>query len=92
MEHLLNDNGELEISGLPRAGDLMLTVLDQRNQTQGAISLSFSEGAVIDATTDKNGIGHISLRNDTDEVALLFVLQSDGSLLCSLRLMQPDSL
>ncbi len=90
-DYSLDENGEVRASGLPRAGDLFLTVLDQQEHVQGNMTLSLSEGAVIDATTDAGGVGHIKLRKDTDEVKLLFVLKDDGSLLCSLRLIQPDS-
>lgn len=90
-DYPLDDNGELRASGLPRDGDLSLTVLDQQEQARGGMTLSLSEGAVIDATTDAGGVGHITLRKDTDEVKLLFVLKNDGSLLCSLQLTEPDS-
>ena len=86
IEHTLGDDGIFTVSGLPRVGDLKLTVLDQQERTQGSMKLSFSEGAVIDATTDDSGIGHISLRRDTNDVALVFILKNDGSLLCALRL------
>jgi len=85
-DYSLDDNGEVRASGLPRAGRLSLTVMDRQEQVQGGMTLSLSEGAVIDATTDEGGVGHITLRKDTEEVKLLFVLQDDGSLLCSLRL------
>jgi len=90
-EYSLDDNGELRASGLPRVGELFLTVVDQQERVQAGMTLSLSEGAVIDATTDEGGVGHITLRTDTEEVSLLFVLKNDGSLLCSLRLIQPDS-
>jgi len=90
-DYSLDANGELRASGLPRVGDLFLTVLDQQEQVQGGMTLSLSEGAVIDATTDEGGVGHITLKGDTEEVRLLFVLKDDGSLLCSLRLTQSDS-
>jgi len=89
-DYFLDDNGELRASGWPRAGDLHLAVLDPQERVQGGMTLSFSEGAVIDATTDEGGVGHIMLRKDTDEVKLVFVLKNDGSLLCSLELIQPD--
>jgi len=85
-DYFLDDNGEVSVSGLPRSGELSLAVLDRQEQVQGGMMLSLSEGAVIDATTDDGGVGHITLRKDTDEVKLLFVLKDDGSLLCSLRL------
>ena len=89
ISHPLGDDGECIISDLPRVGDLMLTVFDRQERIQGAMTLSLSEGAVIDAATDDSGIGHIILRGDTDEVALAFVLKNDGSLLCALRLTRP---
>lgn len=91
LEHSLDDNGELRLSGLPRIGDWMLTVLDPQEQVQGGMTIFLSEGAIIDATTSESGIGYITLRGDTDEVALFFLLRNDGSLICSLQLTQPDS-
>jgi len=38
------DGGELKISGLPRSGDMTLTVLDRQESEQGAMALSVSEG------------------------------------------------
>jgi len=85
-DYSLGENGEVRTSGLPRTGELFLTVLDRQERVQRGMTLSFSEGEVIDATTDESGIGHITLRKDTEEVKLLFVLKNDGSLLCSLQL------
>lgn len=87
-EHPLDDAGETSIAGLPRAGELLLTILDRQEQRRGTMTLAFSEGAVIDAVTDENGVGHITARQDTNEIALLFILRDDGSLLCTLRLSQ----
>ena len=75
---------------LDDAGDLRLTLFDWQEEKQGAMTLSFSEGAIIDATTDASGVGRITLRRDTDEVALLFTLRKDGSLFCALWLTEPD--
>lgn len=86
LDHDLDSAGEWKVSGLPRSGDMTLTLLDQQEQVQGMMTLSLNEGAVIDATTDENGVGHITFRDDTDEIALLFLLKNDGSILCSLRL------
>jgi len=91
LECALDDHGELNVSGLPRVGNLMLTVLDPQEQVQGGMTIFLSEGAIIDATTSESGIGYITLRGDTDKVALFFLLRNDGSLLCSLQLTQPDS-
>lgn len=79
-------DGTASISGLPRNGELLLTLFDQRQETQGTIMLSFSEGAVIDAMTDEDGVGHVTVRNDTREVALIFVLTEDSTLRCTLWL------
>lgn len=83
------DGGALAVSGLPRSGKLTLTVLDRQERIQGTMDLTFSEGAVIDAATDGSGAGHITLKRDTDEIPLAFLLKSDGSLLCALRLEEP---
>ena len=91
INYPLGNDGECIIPGLPRVGDLMLTVLDRQERIQGGMTLSLSEGAVIDAATDDGGVGHIILRGDMEEVALAFVLKNDGSLLCALRLTRPDS-
>lgn len=90
-ERPLDEDGKTKITGLPRTGDLKLTVLDRQAKARGAMTLSLSEGAVIDAATDDSGVGHVTLRRDMDEVALVFVLGDDGALRCSLWSTQPDS-
>ena len=82
----VDSDGTASISGLPRNGELLVTLFDQRQEVQGTIMLSFSEGTVIDAMTDEDGVGHITVRNDTREVALNFVLTEDGTLRCTLWL------
>ncbi len=90
MDYLLDGSGKLQITGLPRHGELFLTVLDPQGQAVGTMTLSISEGAVIDATTSEDGIGHITLRRDTDIIAISFSLLDDGSLQCGLWLTQSD--
>ena len=85
-DYQADQDGALTISGLPAGGDLTASVLDGREEPRGTVTLSFSRGAVIDAVTDEDGVGHITIRSDTDEVALLFVLQEDGALICTLWL------
>ena len=80
----------LAFPDLPRNGSFMLVLLDRHEQTQGTMRLSFSEGAVIDATTGKDGIGYVMVSRDTDEVALYFVLTDDGELQCTLWLSRPE--
>ena len=90
LEYPLDENGEVKLSGLPRSGDWMLTILDRQEQIQGGMTILLSEGAVIDAATGEGGMGYITLRGDTEEVALFFVLRDDGSILCSLHLTEAD--
>lgn len=82
----LDGGGEAGVSGLPRSGEVLLTLFDQRQEVLGAMTLSLSEGAVIDAATGEDGVGHITIRKDTSEVALLFILTEDGALRCTLWL------
>jgi len=91
MTRTLDDSGEAQLSSLPRSGTFALTVLDGQEQSQGTMFLTFTEGAVIDATTDDSGNGHVTLRKDTEEVALAFHLQNDGTIQCALRLDEADS-
>lgn len=88
IDHALDYSGELKVSGLPRDSIFTLSVLDRQEQAQGIMPLVFSQGAVIDAATDENGTGRITLKEDTEEIALTFILKSDGSLQCTLRLAQ----
>lgn len=82
----MDGSGKLKITSLPRHGDLLLAVLDSQGQIVGKMMLSISEGAVIDATTSEDGIGHITLRRDTDIIAISVSLLDNGSLQCSLCL------
>lgn len=82
----LGSDGTVSVTGLPRDGELLLTLLDQRQEVQAAMTLSFDQGAVIDAMTGEDGVGHITVREDTGEVALLFVLTGNGTLQCTLWL------
>lgn len=83
--------GEAELPGLPRRGDAALTLLDSQGAVLGTVRLSISEGAVIDAASDGSGSAHITLKEDTDQVAVAFILQPDGSISCALRLARAES-
>lgn len=85
-DYQADQDGVLTIAGLPSDGELTVTVLDSREETQGSMTLTFSLGSVIDATTSTDGMGHITVRNDTDEVSLLFILEEDDALTCALWL------
>lgn len=87
-DYALNETGMLVLSGLPREGDLTVTVLDQQAQAQGAIALSFSQGSVIDVVTNEDGTGRITLKEDTEDLALNFTLCDDSSIQCALQLAQ----
>lgn len=56
-EYPLDEWGELRVSGLPRKMTLEVTVLDKESGPLGTITISFSEGTVIDASTDQEGAG-----------------------------------
>lgn len=90
-DYQLDSEGTLRASGLSRSGEMRLTLLDQRQKVQGAMTLSFDQGAVTDAATGQDGVGHITVRNDTDEVSLVFTLADSGALACSLRLKQEEA-
>lgn len=83
---LLDDRGAVSVSGLPRSGELLLTLFDRQQEVQGVMTLFLDQGAVIDATTGEDGVGHITVRSDTDEVVLLFILEEGGALRCTLWL------
>lgn len=82
----VGNDGIASISGLPRSGELLLTISDPQQEVQGAMTLFFDQGAVIDAATSEDGVGYITVREDTGEVALLFVLKENGTLQCTLWL------
>lgn len=85
-DYLLDENGELKLSGLPREGGLTVTVLDEQAQPQGTIALSFSQGSVIDVVSDGDGTGHVTIKEDAEEIALSFTLCEDNSIRCELQL------
>lgn len=80
----LDDNGELRLSGLPREGEITLTLYDAESRELGDTTLYFSRGAVIDASSDQDG-GYVTTRGDTEEVALDFTV-SGTRLLTALSL------
>lgn len=90
-DYALDGDGKLQAADLPRNGELLLTLLGPQQEVQGAMTLVFDQGAVIDATTGEDGVGHITVRADTDEVALLFSIGGNGELTCSLWLKQAQT-
>lgn len=90
-DYPLDNEGRVQVTGLPRSGELLLTLFDPQQEVQGTMMLSLDQGSVIDATTGEDGVGHITIREDTDEVALLFVLMENGALQCTLWLEEAHS-
>lgn len=90
-DYALDGDGKLQAADLPRNGELLLTLLGPQQEVQGAMTLVFDQGAVMDATTGEDGVGHITVRTDTDKVALLFSIEENGELTCSLWLKQAAS-
>ena len=83
----LNERGELRLSGLPRGEILSLLLLDKEERSLGSTTVSFSTGEVIDASTGQNGAAYVTMKSDTEEIALVFTLSGDGALQCSLLLL-----
>lgn len=83
-------SGEAELSDLPRQGSAALTLLDSQGIVLGTVRLSISQGAVIDAAADETGCAHITLKEDTNRVAVAFVLKPDGAVSCALQLAQAE--
>ena len=81
-----DQDGALTISGLATGGELTVSVLDSREEPRGTVTLSFSRGAVIDAVTDENAVAHITLKEDTRDIALRFTLCDGNTLECKLQL------
>lgn len=90
-DYPLDEEGRLQVTGLPRSGELLLTLFDPQQEVQGTMTLFLDQGAVIDAATSEDGVGYITVREDTDEVALLFVLTENGALQCTLWLTESVS-
>ena len=81
----LDEDGEIRVSGLPREGTVDLTLFNGKKREQGHMTICFSLGAVIDASTDESGNGYVTTRDGTDVVALEFTVSETG-LRCALRL------
>lgn len=90
MDYPLDEEGQLRIAGLPKTGSCTVSVVENGGEA-GTMTLDFSIGSVIDAATDADGVGHVTLKGDTDTVCLDFILDKDGTLSCSLRLPADDS-
>ncbi len=88
-DYPLDEEGRLQIAGLPKVGTYTVSVLAGGKEA-GTMTLDLSTGSVIDAATDADGVGHVTIREDTDTVSLDFILDENGALTCSLRLSADD--
>lgn len=85
-DYTLDEYGSLTVSGLPKNGTMTVSLLNARRQEVGCAEISIAQGAVIDASVDEEGVGHITLREESTEIALIFTLAEDGALRCALNL------
>ena len=82
----LDSGGALYLSGLTAGEAAQLMVMDGASRELGRTAVHFARGAVIDASTDENGDGCVTLKEDASYVALIFTLDGSGGLQCALRL------
>ena len=77
----LNDRGEASSFQVPKDNEatLILTGSDGREICRIA-------AAVTDASTDENGVGHISVKAETEQLTLLLTLDESDRLHCGLYL------
>lgn len=81
----LDEQGRASFSHVPRDGEAALTLRDDDGEAS-RISLRFVTASVTDASTDADGVGHISVKADTAQLHLLLTLDDDEQLQCSLYL------
>ena len=82
----LDCGGALYLSGLTAGKAAQLMLMDGASRELGRTAVHFARGAVIDASTDENGDGCVTLKEDASYVALIFTLDGSGGLQCALRL------
>lgn len=82
---LLDEQGKARFSHVPREGEATLTLRDSGGEIS-RISLQLATASVTDASTDAEGIGHISVKSDVEQLHLLLTLDDDAQLQCSLYL------
>lgn len=82
----LSEDGEAAFSHVPKAGELTLSLTDSERQEVSRITLRLAEAAVTDASTDENGVGHISVKAEAERLTLLLTLDESDRLYCGLYL------
>lgn len=85
VDYSLDEEGTFQAPGLPANGSSTWSLLKE-TQEETSITVRFSTGAVIDAATNADGVGCVTVKEDTEEIALIFTLNEDGALSCSLQL------
>jgi hypothetical protein len=81
----LDEQGSAVFPNAPRDGEAVLTLRDSSGEVS-RISLLFATASVTDASTDADGVGHISVKVDAVQLHLLLTLDDDEQLQCSLYL------
>ena len=81
----LDEQGSTSFTHAPRNGEATLTLRDGGREVS-RISLQFVTASVTDASTDADGVGHISVKADAAQLHLLLTLDDDEQLQCSLYL------
>ena len=81
----LDEQGSASFAHAPRGGEATLTLRDGSEEVS-RISLQFVTASVTDASTDADGVGHISVKADAAQLHLLLTLDDDEQLQCSLYL------
>ncbi len=84
--YLLSEDGALRVANVPRESDLTFTLLDENERRLGSLSLQFVTGAITDASTGSENRGRVTVKNDVEEVNLIFTLMENGGMQCALDL------
>lgn len=82
----LNDRGEASSFQVPKDNEATLILAGSDGREISRIALHFTAAAVTDASTDENGVGHISVKAETEQLTLLLTLDESDRLHCGLYL------
>ena len=82
----LNDRGETSSFQVPKDNEATLILAGSDGREISRIALHFTAAAVTDASTDENGVGHISVKTETEQLTLLLTLDESDRLHCGLYL------
>ena len=82
----LNDCGEASPFQVPKDNEATLILTGSDGREISRIALHFTAAAVTDASTDENGVGHISVNAEIEQLTLLLTLDGSDRLHCGLYL------